>query len=128
MSGGQRQRVAIARAIVRRPQAFLMDEPLSNLDAKLRLQTRTELIEMQRRLAITVLYVTHDQVEGMTMGHRMAIMARGELQQVAPPADVYAHPANLFMAGFVGRPSYVVCWLLVGLVGWLVGGPPTQLF
>jgi multiple sugar transport system ATP-binding protein len=104
MSGGQRQRVALARAIVRRPQAFLMDEPLSNLDAKLRLQTRTELIEMQRRLAITVLYVTHDQVEGMTMGHRVAIMDRGELQQVAPPAEVYAHPANLFVAGFVGSP------------------------
>ncbi|HUY23401.1 MAG TPA: ABC transporter ATP-binding protein [Acidimicrobiales bacterium] len=104
MSGGQRQRVALARAIVRRPQAFLMDEPLSNLDAKLRLQTRTELIEMQRRLAITVLYVTHDQVEGMTMGHRVAIMDNGVLQQLAPPVEVYEHPANLFVAGFVGSP------------------------
>ena len=104
MSGGQRQRVALARAIVRRPQAFLMDEPLSNLDAKLRLQTRTELIEMQRRLATTVVYVTHDQVEGMTMGDRIAVIDRGVLQQVAPPAEVYRQPANLFVAGFIGSP------------------------
>jgi multiple sugar transport system ATP-binding protein len=104
MSGGQRQRVALARAIVRRPEAFLMDEPLSNLDAKLRTQTRTELIELQRRLATTVVYVTHDQVEGMTMGHRVAVMDNGVIQQVAPPTEIYDHPANLFVAGFIGNP------------------------
>ena len=104
MSGGQRQRVALARAIVRRPEAFLMDEPLSNLDAKLRTQTRTELIELQRRLATTVVYVTHDQVEGMTMGHRVAVMDKGVIQQVAPPTEIYDRPANLFVAGFIGNP------------------------
>ena len=104
LSGGQRQRVALARAIVRRPQAFLMDEPLSNLDAKLRVQTRADLIELQARLEATVVYVTHDQVEAMTMGHRIAIMADGELQQVGPPQDVYERPANLFVAGFIGTP------------------------
>ena len=104
MSGGQRQRVALARAIVRRPEAFLMDEPLSNLDAKLRTQTRTELIELQRRLATTVVYVTHDQVEGMTMGHRVAVMDKGVIQQVARPTEIYDHPANLFVAGFIGNP------------------------
>ncbi|MSO37862.1 MAG: ABC transporter ATP-binding protein [Acidimicrobiia bacterium] len=104
LSGGQRQRVALARAIVRRPKVFLMDEPLSNLDAKLRVQTRAELIELQRELATTVIYVTHDQVEGMTMGHRIAIMADGKLQQVGPPQAVYDHPANLFVAGFIGNP------------------------
>ena len=104
LSGGQRQRVALARAIVRRPQAFLMDEPLSNLDAKLRVQTRAELIELQRRLATTVVYVTHDQVEAMTMGHRIAIIADGVLQQVGPPQEVYERPANLFVAGFIGTP------------------------
>ena len=104
MSGGQRQRVALARAIVRRPEAFLMDEPLSNLDAKLRTQTRTESIELQRRLATTVIYVTHDQVEGMTMGHRVAVMDRGVIQQVARPTEIYDHPANLFVAGFIGNP------------------------
>src|SRR5207249_10740629 len=85
LSGGQRQRVALARAIIRRPQAFLMDEPLSNLDAKLRVETRAELVELQRRLAATVIYVTHDQVEAMTMGHRIAVLDAGVLQQVAPP-------------------------------------------
>ncbi|MCU1428797.1 MAG: carbohydrate transporter ATP-binding protein family, partial [Actinomycetia bacterium] len=104
LSGGQRQRVALARAIVREPAAFLMDEPLSNLDAKLRVQTRAELIELQRRLSTTVVYVTHDQVEAMTMGHRIAIMNEGELQQVGPPQDVYEKPANLFVAGFIGNP------------------------
>jgi multiple sugar transport system ATP-binding protein len=104
LSGGQRQRVALARAIVRRPQAFLMDEPLSNLDAKLRVQTRAELIELQRRLATTTVYVTHDQVEAMTMGHRIAIMNEGRLQQVGPPQAVYAKPANLFVARFIGSP------------------------
>ncbi|HZP28204.1 MAG TPA: ABC transporter ATP-binding protein [Acidimicrobiia bacterium] len=104
LSGGQRQRVALARAIVRRPQAFLMDEPLSNLDAKLRVQTRAELVELQRRLAATVVYVTHDQVEAMTMGHRIAILERGVLQQVGAPQEVYARPANLFVARFIGSP------------------------
>ncbi len=104
LSGGQRQRVALARAIVRRPQAFLMDEPLSNLDAKLRVQTRAELVELQRRLAATILYVTHDQVEAMTMGHRIAILDAGVLQQVGPPQEVYAQPANLFVARFIGSP------------------------
>jgi ABC-type sugar transport system ATPase subunit len=104
LSGGQRQRVALARAIVRRPQAFLMDEPLSNLDAKLRVQTRAELVELQRRLSATIVYVTHDQVEAMTMGHRIAVLEAGVLQQVAPPREVYAEPANLFVARFIGSP------------------------
>jgi multiple sugar transport system ATP-binding protein len=104
LSGGQRQRVALARAIVRRPAAFLMDEPLSNLDAKLRVQTRAELIELQRRLEATVLYVTHDQVEAMTMGDRIALMDQGRLQQVGTPSAVYARPANLFVARFLGSP------------------------
>jgi multiple sugar transport system ATP-binding protein len=104
LSGGQRQRVALARAIVRKPRAFLMDEPLSNLDAKLRVQTRADLIELQQRLATTVVYVTHDQVEAMTMGHRIAVMLEGALQQVGAPQDVYDRPANLFVAGFIGTP------------------------
>jgi ABC-type sugar transport system ATPase subunit len=104
LSGGQRQRVALARAIVRRPQVFLMDEPLSNLDAKLRVQTRAELVELHRRLRTTIIYVTHDQVEAMTMGHRIAIMNHGVLQQVGPPQDVYAEPTNLFVARFIGNP------------------------
>jgi ABC-type sugar transport system ATPase subunit len=104
LSGGQRQRVALARAIVRRPQAFLMDEPLSNLDAKLRVQTRAELIELHRRFAITVVYVTHDQVEAMTMGQRIAIMKEGVLQQLGPPQAVYERPASLFVAQFIGNP------------------------
>ena len=105
LSGGQRQRVALARAIVRTPDAFLMDEPLSNLDAKLRVQTRAELIELQRRLEATIVYVTHDQVEAMTMGHRIAIMNDGVLQQVGPPQSVYEKPANLFVARFIGNPA-----------------------
>jgi len=104
LSGGQRQRVALARAIVRRPEAFLMDEPLSNLDAKLRVQTRAELIELQRRFSATVVYVTHDQVEAMTMGHRIAILNDGVLQQVDEPQAVYAKPGNLFVAQFIGNP------------------------
>jgi multiple sugar transport system ATP-binding protein len=104
LSGGQRQRVALARAIVRRPEAFLMDEPLSNLDAKLRVQTRAELVELQRRLSATIVYVTHDQVEAMTMGHRIAVLDAGVLQQIGPPQDVYARPANLFVARFIGSP------------------------
>jgi ABC-type sugar transport system ATPase subunit len=104
LSGGQRQRVALARAIVRRPEAFLMDEPLSNLDAKLRVQTRAELVELQRRFSATVIYVTHDQVEAMTMGHRIAILDHGVLQQVDDPQRVYAAPSNLFVANFIGTP------------------------
>ena len=104
LSGGQRQRVALARAIVRDPEAFLMDEPLSNLDAKLRVETRAELVELQQHLQATVIYVTHDQVEAMTMGDRIAIMHEGVLQQVGPPQDVYLRPANLFVARFIGTP------------------------
>jgi len=105
LSGGQRQRVATGRAIVRHPQVFLMDEPLSNLDAKLRVQTRAELADLQARLGVTTVYVTHDQVEAMTMGHRVAILDYGELQQVARPGELYRHPVNLFVAGFIGSPA-----------------------
>jgi multiple sugar transport system ATP-binding protein len=105
LSGGQRQRVAMGRAIVRRPQVYLMDEPLSNLDAKLRVQTRAELVELQRRLSVTTVYVTHDQVEAMTMGHRVAVLRDGDLQQVAAPSKLYHEPANLFVAGFIGSPA-----------------------
>jgi multiple sugar transport system ATP-binding protein len=104
LSGGQRQRVALARAIVRKPKVFLMDEPLSNLDAKLRVQTRAELIRLHRTLGITTIYVTHDQVEAMTMGQRMAIMRDGKLQQCDEPEKVYAYPANKFVASFIGSP------------------------
>lgn len=104
LSGGQRQRVALARAIVRKPKVFLMDEPLSNLDAKLRVQTRAELIRLHRSLGITTIYVTHDQVEAMTMGQRMAIMRDGKLQQCDEPERVYAQPANKFVASFIGSP------------------------
>ncbi len=105
LSGGQRQRVAMGRAIVRQPQVYLMDEPLSNLDAKLRVQTRTELAELQTRLAVTTVYVTHDQVEAMTMGHRVAVLRDGELQQCDAPSTLYRAPANLFVAGFIGSPA-----------------------
>ncbi len=104
LSGGQRQRVALARAFVGRPQAFLMDEPLSNLDAKLRAATRLELVDLHRRVQTTVIYVTHDQVEAMTMADRIAIMSAGRLQQVGTPQEVYAAPANLFVAQFIGTP------------------------
>jgi len=104
LSGGQRQRVALARAIIRRPLAFLMDEPLSNLDAQLRLQMRIEIKRLQRELATTTLYVTHDQVEAMTMADVIAVMHKGRLQQLAPPAEIYARPANLFVATFCGSP------------------------
>jgi multiple sugar transport system ATP-binding protein len=104
LSGGQRQRVALARAIIRRPQAFLMDEPLSNLDAQLRLQMRVEIKRLQRELATTTLYVTHDQVEAMTMADVIAVMHRGRLQQLASPAKIYSQPANLFVATFCGSP------------------------
>jgi multiple sugar transport system ATP-binding protein len=105
LSGGQRQRVALGRAIVRDPQVFLLDEPLSNLDAKLRGQTRIELQKLHRDLETTFIYVTHDQVEAMTMGDRIAIMNAGILQQVGTPAEIYDHPANLFVAGFIGSPT-----------------------
>ena len=105
LSGGQRQRVALGRAIVREPQAFLMDEPLSNLDAKLRTQMRAEISLLHKELGVTTIYVTHDQVEAMTLGERVAVMRRGELQQVAPPQELYDGPANLFVAGFIGSPS-----------------------
>jgi multiple sugar transport system ATP-binding protein len=105
LSGGQRQRVALGRAIVRSPKVFLLDEPLSNLDAKLRGQTRVELQKLHRDLETTFIYVTHDQVEAMTMGDRIAIMNAGILQQVGTPGEVYDHPANLFVAGFIGNPT-----------------------
>ncbi|ARQ70060.1 ABC transporter ATP-binding protein [Streptomyces marincola] len=105
LSGGQRQRVAMGRAIVREPQVFLMDEPLSNLDAKLRVQTRTQIAGLQRRLGVTTVYVTHDQVEAMTMGDRVAVLKDGLLQQVDSPRNMYDKPANLFVAGFIGSPA-----------------------
>jgi multiple sugar transport system ATP-binding protein len=105
LSGGQRQRVAMGRAIVREPQVFCMDEPLSNLDAKLRVQTRTEIAALQRRLGTTTVYVTHDQVEAMTMGDRVAVLRNGQLQQFASPSDLYDKPANAFVAGFIGSPA-----------------------
>jgi len=105
LSGGQRQRVALGRAIVRNPKVFLMDEPLSNLDAKLRVQTRVELKNLQKRIGTTTIYVTHDQAEAMTLADRVAIMKQGVIQQVGPPAQVYAHPSNKFVAGFVGSPA-----------------------
>ncbi|MEV4618347.1 sn-glycerol-3-phosphate ABC transporter ATP-binding protein UgpC [Asanoa sp. NPDC049573] len=105
LSGGQRQRVAMGRAIVREPQVFLMDEPLSNLDAKLRVQTRTQIASLQAKLGITTVYVTHDQVEAMTMGHRVAVMLDGVLQQVDTPRALYDKPANVFVAGFMGSPA-----------------------
>jgi multiple sugar transport system ATP-binding protein len=105
LSGGQRQRVAMGRAIVREPQAFLMDEPLSNLDAKLRVQMRAEIHQLQRRLGVTTIYVTHDQVEAMTMGDRVAVMREGHLQQVDTPQVLYDNPVNEFVAGFIGSPS-----------------------
>jgi multiple sugar transport system ATP-binding protein len=105
LSGGQRQRVAMGRAIVRRPQAFLMDEPLSNLDAKLRVQTRAEIARIQDDLGVTTIYITHDQIEAMTMGDRVAVMRKGQLQQVAAPQELYDRPVNLFVGGFIGSPA-----------------------
>ena len=105
LSGGQRQRVAMGRAIVRHPQAFLMDEPLSNLDAKLRVQMRSEIARIQHDLGVTTIYVTHDQVEAMTMGDRVAVIRKGALQQVDSPQRLYDHPVNLFVAGFIGSPA-----------------------
>jgi multiple sugar transport system ATP-binding protein len=105
LSGGQRQRVAMGRAIVRQPEAYLMDEPLSNLDAKLRVHMRAEIAGLQNELGVTTIYVTHDQVEAMTMGDRVAVMRKGELQQVAPPQELYERPVNLFVGGFIGSPA-----------------------
>jgi len=105
LSGGQRQRVAMGRAIVRQPQVFLMDEPLSNLDAKLRVSTRTQIASLQRRLGVTTVYVTHDQTEALTMGDRIAVLHRGLLQQVGSPLNLYDKPANSFVASFIGSPA-----------------------
>ena len=121
LSGGQRQRVAMGRAIVRQPQVFLMDEPLSNLDAKLRVQTRTQIASLQTRLGITTVYVTHDQVEAMTMGDRVAVMDAGVLQQVGTPLDLYEKPVNPFVAGFIGSPAMNLGTFAVTDGGVLVG-------
>ena len=121
LSGGQRQRVAMGRAIVREPQVFLMDEPLSNLDAKLRVQTRTQIAALQARLGITTVYVTHDQVEAMTMGDRVAVLKDGVLQQVDTPLDLYEQPANAFVAGFIGSPAMNLGTFAVADGGVMVG-------
>jgi multiple sugar transport system ATP-binding protein len=109
LSGGQRQRVAMGRAIVREPQAFLMDEPLSNLDAKLRVQMRADIAALQADFGITTVYVTHDQAEAMTLGHRVAVLHEGHLQQCGPPRELYERPANVFVAGFIGSPAMNLC-------------------
>jgi multiple sugar transport system ATP-binding protein len=127
LSGGQRQRVALGRAIVREPAAFLMDEPLSNLDAALRVQTRAEILKLQQRLETTTIYVTHDQVEAMTMGDRIAVMSRGVLQQIGSPEELYTRPANTFVAKFIGSPSMNLlpsAALGLGGVGQLAGFRP----
>jgi ABC-type sugar transport system ATPase subunit len=126
LSGGQRQRVALARAVVRRPGVFLMDEPLSNLDAKLRTQTRLELVDLWRRLGTTFVYVTHDQVEAMTMATRIAVMSMGKLQQVGAPQEVYDRPANIFVAGFIGSPpmNMVMGEISGGTVACPIGSVP----
>jgi multiple sugar transport system ATP-binding protein len=127
LSGGQRQRVALGRAIVREPKAFLMDEPLSNLDAALRVQTRAEILKLQQRLGTTTIYVTHDQVEAMTMGDRIAVMSNGVLQQIGSPEELYTRPANTFVARFIGSPSMNLlpsATLGVGGAGQLVGFRP----
>jgi multiple sugar transport system ATP-binding protein len=124
LSGGQRQRVAMGRAIVRQPQVFLMDEPLSNLDAKLRVQTRSQIAQLQRRLGTTTVYVTHDQVEAMTMGDRVAVLKDGLLQQCATPRDLYREPANVFVAGFMGSPAMNLFTLPVADGDVSLGGHP----
>ena len=121
LSGGQRQRVAMGRAIVRSPQVFLMDEPLSNLDAKLRVQTRTQIASLQRRLGVTTVYVTHDQVEAMTMGDRVAVLKDGILQQVDSPRNMYDRPRNVFVAGFIGSPAMNLLTLPVTEAGVQIG-------
>ncbi|MFJ4104368.1 ABC transporter ATP-binding protein [Amycolatopsis japonica] len=122
LSGGQRQRVAMGRAIVREPSVFLMDEPLSNLDAKLRVQTRTQIASLQRRLGITTLYVTHDQVEAMTMGDRVAVLKDGILQQCDTPVGLFAKPVNVFVAGFIGSPAMNLLETTVDTDGAVAGG------
>ncbi|PWI12923.1 sugar ABC transporter ATP-binding protein [Streptomyces sp. Act143] len=122
LSGGQRQRVAMGRAIVREPQVFLMDEPLSNLDAKLRVQTRTQIASLQRRLGTTTVYVTHDQVEALTMGDRVAILKDGVLQQVGTPKDVFRYPANAFVGGFIGSPAMNLFRVPLTTAGTELGG------
>jgi multiple sugar transport system ATP-binding protein len=126
LSGGQRQRVAMGRAIVRVPSVFLMDEPLSNLDAKLRVQMRADIAALQADFGITTVYVTHDQAEAMTLGHRVAVLNEGELQQVGPPRELYERPANLFVAGFIGSPAMnlVPAHLLNGRAGGILGFRP----
>jgi multiple sugar transport system ATP-binding protein len=126
LSGGQRQRVAMGRAIVRDPQAFLMDEPLSNLDAKLRLQMRSEIVRIQRRLSTTTVYVTHDQTEAMTLGDRVAVMRDGVLQQVGTPQELYGRPRNLFVAGFIGAPpmNFMLGRVNDGTLGFALGEIP----
>ncbi|MFD6452149.1 MULTISPECIES: ABC transporter ATP-binding protein [unclassified Nocardia] len=126
LSGGQRQRVAMGRAIVRQPRVFLMDEPLSNLDAKLRVQTRTQIAQLQRRLGTTTVYVTHDQVEAMTMGDRVAVLKDGLLQQCASPRDLYRDPANMFVAGFMGSPAMNLFTLPVTDGAVTIGGYPVR--
>jgi multiple sugar transport system ATP-binding protein len=123
LSGGQRQRVAMGRAIVRNPQAFLMDEPLSNLDAKLRGQMRTSIARLQQRLKVTTVYVTHDQTEAMTLGDRILVLRLGEMQQVGTPQELYGYPANLFVAGFIGSPSmnFMPGELADGMLKWPLG-------
>ena len=123
LSGGQRQRVAMGRAIVRDPQAYLMDEPLSNLDAKLRLQMRSEIVRIQRRLSTTTVYVTHDQTEAMTLGDRVAVMRDGVLQQVGTPQELYGRPRNLFVAGFIGAPpmNFMLGQVTDGTLGFALG-------
>ncbi|KQS66707.1 ABC transporter ATP-binding protein [Modestobacter sp. Leaf380] len=127
LSGGQRQRVAMGRAIVRNPQVFLMDEPLSNLDAKLRVQTRTQIASLQRRLGVTTVYVTHDQVEAMTMGDRVAVLKDGVLQQVGTARELYDHPDNAFVAGFIGSPAMNLLPARVEGGEVVVGGLPIPL-
>src|SRR5215218_6358763 len=127
LSGGQRQRVAMGRAIVRQPQVFCMDEPLSNLDAKLRVQTRTQIAALQRRLGTTTVYVTHDQVEAMTMGDRVAVMKDGILQQVDTPRNLYDRPANEFVAGFIGSPAMNLVPVALAEGGVILAGHPVPL-
>jgi len=131
LSGGQRQRVAMGRAIVREPAAYLMDEPLSNLDAKLRVHMRAEIASLQDDLGVTTIYVTHDQVEAMTMGDRVAVMRKGQLQQVAPPQELYERPVNLFVGGFIGSPAMNLLEATIerrnGLLVALVGSQPIAL-
>ena len=122
LSGGQRQRVAMGRAIVRNPQVFLMDEPLSNLDAKLRVQTRTQIASLQRRLGVTTVYVTHDQIEAMTMGDRVCVLKDGLLQQVGTPRELYDRPANVFVAGFIGSPAMNLVTVPLSEGGAKIGG------